>query len=270
MRHPVLSALCALAVLPVLGGCAAALIPLAAGGAIAGKDELGLGKKKPQLPLPASAPQSIASAAEAELAALPEPEPAALGTIGLGGFDDVASYAMLQAQRDPIIDGRQSAILQDPGSLDPARTDCSIRPAALLIDLDAGQNIFDPAIADSADSELGALLASVRRQQIEIFWISSLSAAEAGPVRRSLINSGLDPDGRDGLLLMRKASDRKQLRRRELDQTHCIIAIAGDNRADFDELYLYLRDPSAAQRLEELIGAGWFLTPLPLTEGHTQ
>ena len=67
--------------------------------------------------------------------------------------------------------------------------------------------------------------------------------------------------------MMRNGEDRKQERRREVSKTHCVVAIAGDTRADFDELYLYLKDRSAAQPLEELVGAGWFLTPLPIEEG---
>ena len=105
-------------------------------------------------------------------------------------------------------------------------------------------------------------------QEVEIFWISSLPAVQAGAVRRALGTSGLDPDGKDNLLLMRNADDRKQERRRELAGTHCIVAIAGDTRADFDELYAYLKDRDAAQPLEELVGAGWFLTPLPIEQGQ--
>ena len=111
------------------------------------------------------------------------------------------------------------------------------------------------------------MLAALRLQEVEIFWSSTLPAVRAGEVRKVLTNSGLDPRGRDGLLLMRNKEDRKQARIKDLGETHCLIAIAGDRRADFDELYLYLRDKSAAQPLEELIGAGWFLTPLPLNEG---
>jgi hypothetical protein len=51
------------------------------------------------------------------------------------------------------------------------------------------------------------------------------------------------------------------------------MAIAGDTKSDFDELFEYLKDPHAAEPLDELLGAGWFLTPLPLlkpsnTEGQ--
>lgn len=42
------------------------------------------------------------------------------------------------------------------------------------------------------------------------------------------------------------------------------IAIAGDEPADFDELYSYLKSDDAALGLNEMFGAGWFLTPLPI------
>ncbi len=67
--------------------------------------------------------------------------------------------------------------------------------------------------------------------------------------------------------MMRRKDDRKQTRRKELGETHCVIAIAGDMRGDFDELFLFLKDPASAAPLERLIGAGWFLIPLPLQEG---
>ena len=45
----------------------------------------------------------------------------------------------------------------------------------------------------------------------------------------------------------------------------CVVALAGDERADFDELFQYLKNPAAAAPLEALIGKGWFLIPQPLT-----
>jgi len=39
----------------------------------------------------------------------------------------------------------------------------------------------------------------------------------------------------------------------------CIVDIAGDERADFDERFKYLRNPEAGAGLEPVIGDGWFL-----------
>ena len=54
------------------------------------------------------------------------------------------------------------------------------------------------------------------------------------------------------------------LGREQLAQLSCLIAIAGDTRSDFDELYDYLLDPNDAAPLEPIIGEGWFLIPTPL------
>ncbi|MXO91166.1 hypothetical protein [Pontixanthobacter aquaemixtae] len=194
----------------------------------------------------------------------PSPPP---GPTDLRAYDALYSYVESQARRDPVESSRQSAILASPGSLSPQRTDCSIRPPAVLFDLDYGDQPFDTSKTPRANPALAGILAAMRLQEIEIFWISEQSAIAAGSIRKALVASGLDTQGRDGLLLMRRSDDRKQSRRRELSETHCLLAIGGDRRADFDELYLYLKDENTAQPLEELIGAGWFITPLPLTEG---
>ena len=76
----------------------------------------------------------------------------------------------------------------------------------------------------------------------------------------------LDPDGSDAILLRRAGTERKQLVRLAAARDWCILAIAGDTRADFDELFDYLRDLDGpvARALEGNVGAGWFLTPLPI------
>ena len=76
--------------------------------------------------------------------------------------------------------------------------------------------------------------------------------------------SGLDPTGRDPILLTLGDGDRKQTLREQAAQTACLVAIAGDERRDFDELFGYLRDPTMATNFDSLLGAGWFLVPNPL------
>ncbi|WP_209349278.1 hypothetical protein [Pontixanthobacter sp. CEM42] len=211
------------------------------------------------------APVPDLTVAESPAVATASPPSLPNGPTDFRAYDALYSYVDSQARRDPVQSPRQSAILAAPGSLSPTRTDCSIRPPAVLIDLDPGDQTFDSSITPQANPALGQILASLRLQAVDIFWISKQPAIAAGAIRKSLVASGLDPRGDDALLLMRRADDRKQARRKELAETHCLLAIGGDTRADFDELYLYLKDTSAAQPLEELIGAGWFLTPLPLT-----
>ena len=92
-----------------------------------------------------------------------------------------------------------------------------------------------------------------------IAWLSDFSVNQSGALRTALEQSGLDPRGEDIISLRRDGDDRKQLRKENLAGITCIIAIAGDERADFDERYKYLRNPEAGAELEPLIGDGWFL-----------
>ena len=97
-----------------------------------------------------------------------------------------------------------------------------------------------------------------------VAWISGLPADYVAGVGEALRASGLDPAGEDPLLLIRNREDHKQLLREEAHKDVCVIAIAGDGKSDFDELFGYLRDPAAAVSLDSYLGAGWFLTPPPL------
>ena len=97
-----------------------------------------------------------------------------------------------------------------------------------------------------------------------VLWLSALPSARVGEVAEALRVSGLDPEGRDPLLLARGPVDRKQALREEANKDVCVIAIAGDRKGDFDELFDYLRDPAAAASVESYLGVGWFLVPPPL------
>ncbi|MEL7445800.1 MAG: hypothetical protein AAGK02_08295 [Pseudomonadota bacterium] len=168
--------------------------------------------------------------------------------------------------REPRPEQLTSALLRNPGALDGQRADCDAGLPTVLIDLDPADGLFAPDRVSRADQALVEQLATLRKQGISVAWISGHSADGAGKVRRALSLSGLDLRNEDALLLMRYPGDRKQTRRRELAETRCVLAIAGDTRADFDELYDYIRDTSAAAQLENLLGNGWFLTPLAFTQ----
>ncbi|MEM6476403.1 MAG: hypothetical protein AAF687_09580 [Pseudomonadota bacterium] len=161
----------------------------------------------------------------------------------------------------------ESAILKDPASLTPVREECTIYKPTILIDLDTETDGTGPITAPP-NPALGQGLQSLRDKGVEIAWISERSAGQAGDIRLALKQSGIDPQARDTLLMMRYPGDRKQTRREELAKSACIIAIAGDSREDFDELYEYLVNPDAALALEELIGDGWFLVPSVLGEAE--
>ncbi len=199
----------------------------------------------------ATAPATAATSAAADVAPAADP------------YQAFSSHALAQARLDPVDDPRASAILATPGSLDPVMSDCAIRPPAVLIDLDPAGGTLDLDRPVASNPGLADALGALRVRDVAVFWISGASAAEAGKLRERLLISGLDPWGRDGLLLMRRADDRKQIRRRELSEMHCVVAIAGDSKSDFDELFDYLKNPAAAEGLDALIGEGWFLTPTP-------
>ncbi len=278
-----------------LPGCVAAVIPLAASGAILNQERKSEPepepKSEPDVPvlrkedrvLTPPGPAYVDIAPPPANTAPPAPNetadpvgaepptarvPAATPARSLRAYDALLSYAVTEAARDPVERPRMSAVLQAPTSLSPARADCSIRPPAVLFDLDPADGLFDPDTMDQSDPLLDVMVRRLRAEAIDIFWISGLPALRAGDVRRVLKNSGLDPKGDDGILLIQRSEDRKQERRKQLQETHCLIAIAGDTRSDFDELYEYLKTPELSQPLEELVGSGWFLAPLPLTQGQ--
>ncbi|MEM1194748.1 MAG: hypothetical protein AAGH57_01480 [Pseudomonadota bacterium] len=158
-------------------------------------------------------------------------------------------------------DGQRSATLQEPSALDGARNQCASETSAVLIDLDPAAAAYAPGAPLSVPGYMAANLAEWRARGIGVAWITKASAAYAGDVRVALKQSGLDPTARDALLMMRYPTDRKQTRREDFAATTCLIAIAGDERADFEELYEHLINPEAAYGLERLMNNGWFLIP---------
>jgi hypothetical protein len=280
-----------------LGGCVAAAIPVLAAGGIIARDPTPDKAGDALPPIVEVQPKGEAAAAPAvteplasepatgsaltELPPAPAPGAAGTGTAVVANSSASATgtvfaaerinpyagfylHAAEQAQLDPVEAPRSSTILATPGSLQPVMTDCAILPPAVLIDLDPAGGQLDPARPFAPNPDLSEVLSALRLANVSVFWISGASAGDAGKVREQLLASGLDPWGRDGLLLMRRAEDRKDARRRDLAQTHCVVAIAGDTKGDFDELFDFLRNPGAAAALDGLVGAGWFLTPAPI------
>lgn len=191
------------------------------------------------------------------LTALPPPDgPASAGNPAIPSF---RSYALAQAELAPGAGRRESAIIPDASDLRLVRSDCGSQPAAVFIDLDPGRGTFDPLAPGVADPALAAALAALRAQDVAVVWFSRLGANFAAAARAALTGSGLDPGGADELMLLRDLEERKQTLRDEAAKRLCPIAILGDERADFDELYLYLKNPDAALALDAMIDRGWFL-----------
>ena len=111
------------------------------------------------------------------------------------------------------------------------------------------------------------VLLSLRAAEISVIWLSDQPVAASATVAAILEDAGLSEAASDDFLFLdRGDGDRKQVRRWDAARTYCIVAMAGDDRSDFDELYSYLRDPDGAVTLENMFDNGWFLTPPPLVE----
>ena len=180
-------------------------------------------------------------------------------------FDYVQSRSLAKAPsptKESELEKTESTLLVQPPSLEaPARRDCPMPTPAVVIDLDDDPAPFDPAHVMPAPPALAQGLAHLREAGVVVLWISRLPAARVSEVAQALKRSGLDPQGQDQLLLIRNGDDRKQLLRSDANNDVCIVAIAGQQRGDFDELFDYLRDPDAAIGLNSMMDNGWFLVP---------
>lgn len=267
----------ALMLLPLLSGCIAAAIAvplMTAAGAISEK-------RRSRAEIVADLPAANAAA----LAALPEPEgtgtgrsvqlttltelppPSGAFPATTGPWRDFAAYALNRAAGLQKDETAVSALLTPESvlSFQTQMRPCVAREPAVVIDLDPGQAVFAPTSATPVQPDIAASVAELRAAGVIVLWVSQASANEVAGVADALKASGLDPTGRDPILLVRNEDERKQVLREEANHTVCVVAMAGDRRGDFDELFDYLRDPGLATVYDGQIGAGWFLVP-PLFE----
>ena len=268
---PARAGMCAalLAAAGSLGGCVAVALPLIGAGAVV-RSQLDpadddRATRAPARSAPAraavSAPAFEEEEAQVQLTTLTELPPPSPGRsdIAQRGIAAFSAYVTQQMQLDGGME-RREAVLAEPGSLDPTRRDCGSRKPAVLIDLDPGRGTFDPLGEATPAPALPETLAMLREEAIAVAWQSRLGRHFETAARDRLRAAGLDPAASDTLLFARTIDERKQTLRDEFAEMHCILAILGDERADFDELYLYLKDPDAAIAPDALIGDGWFLT----------
>jgi hypothetical protein len=177
-----------------------------------------------------------------------------------------ARHALAEAARRERAGAIRSAVLVPRVSLiDPESMACDAKPLAAIIDLDVAPGTPAEMEVD-AQSGFAFLLDSMRAADIRIAWLAEANEMHLQPIT-NLLREGEEPVMRDEDIMLiglpGKAS--KQERRQQLARDHCILAIAGDRRGDFDELYDYLRDPEYAIRLEAYMDRGWFLLPHPVT-----
>lgn len=283
-----------------LSGCVAVAIPVLAGGAMltrGGLLEPEAAPSEPQSAAPGAAPAAPAPAPAPENAsptasvptpdAMPSPVAGApaipnlpLAALQLTTFDPAfagfASFAVQAAASAKVATTEApvlSALLADPVALDGERAPCEpdAQPA-VVIDLDPADASFAPSATPAKPMpEHAAALAEMRAAGIAVAWISQSPVTQTGVIRTALEQAGLDPRGQDVLMLASNDDDRKQVLREALAANSCILAIAGDERFDFDERFRYLRNPAAGAGLEMLIGNTWFIVrnifPAPSSTG---
>ena len=191
---------------------------------------------------------------------------------GVAPLDDGHDYTNLFAkvtaiaQRDPFAEEKRlSAMLDNPADLKPDRAECAFAQTAVLVDLDPGAQDAPLDEDVAASQSLVRVLATLRAQEVAVLWLSRHTAVRAGAVRRMLLRTGLDPRGTDELYLVRYEDESKATRRADAAKDYCVVAIVGDQKGDFDELFTFLKDESAAFALDPLIGEAWFIAPPPLT-----
>lgn len=212
---------------------------------------------------PATPATTAATASVPAPAAYPDPSrPLTSEQLGFARFVRYSQASALGAKGGADL---LSAMLSDPIALDGQRRRCAAgEQAVALIDLDPKGSIFSPPANPEKQPGLALGLSVMREAGVVIAWLSDLSVNESGALRTVLEQSGLDPRGEDIISLRRDADDSKHKRKDNLAGITCIVAIAGDERPDFDERLKYLRNPEAGAGLEPLIGNGWFLIEPPL------
>jgi len=277
-RRSRLGGIAALVALPLLSGCIAAVaIPLVAGGTLYARKHGAF--VRAATPVDAVAPYAGSTRAVASLpvaggetpqvvmtnlTALPPPSPSDLFP-GVNPWQPFFDYALAQGAALKEAERPQSALIVPDGLfVAPDRRPCSERFPAVILDLDKARTAFAPGAGEQPAAGLAEGLARLRSAGIVVLWLTGLPAAQVGAVAGALRTSGLDPEGKDQFLLVRGPDDRKQLLREQANEDVCVVAIAGDQRSDFDELFDYLRDPNGAAGLDAMLGEGWFLVPQPL------
>jgi hypothetical protein len=293
--------LVALAALPLLSSCVAALLPLAAVGAL-GKNQIDRTKAKRELvasgAIDLAMPVGSVTIGSDE-GAVGGPPQTAKKFAGQGGTSRIvevdldgdaadyvsqffqpvgpdsspyagfAAHALEQSARLAEGKGVQSVVLVPRVDIfKPETMACEGKPLAVVIDLDDKNGSgWIEAEALYRQNGMVEVLRSLRAAEISVIWLSDQPVGASERVAAILEEAGFSQSESDDFLFLdRGGEDRKQVRRWDAARNYCIVAMAGDDRADFDELYAYLRDPDGAITLEPMFDNGWFLAPPPLVE----
>lgn len=267
---------------PLLGGCvAAAIIPMAASGTVVGKTAIdgpaakGRAKRsqQPQVTLDKGAsvappPAAVAPLQEASGAETVAPaNQAAPADPPADPYAALAAYVLSKSAEPRKAAPRTSALL-DQSSLSgvPEMAKCGGGRPALVLDLDPGTKPFDLSDPPAPARGLADRLRGIRATGTAVVWLASVPDTARKELATILKATGLDPLGIDGFLLLRGNETRKQQLLNRAGDEWCVIAVAGDRKGDFDEVFDYLRNPDGpvALALEQHLGRGWFLVPPPI------
>lgn len=221
--------------------------------------------------LPSEITQAIVgreiSVAEFEM---PNTQSSALGAskIRSHAYLDFAKYALAQADKRDAREVGRSAVLVEKVSLAfPKMIECSIKPLAVIIDIDVDQRkTWDVEASNGmpSDGSLAEVVEMLRARDIKLIWFTDGIQSELPEILGPLRNGAFPAVKSDDLVSFgAKRGARKQERRWKLARDYCVVAVAGDTKSDFDELYDYLRDQSYAIRLDAFWNRGWFLLPPP-------
>jgi hypothetical protein len=260
-------------ILPVtLSGCVAAIIPIVAAGTMA-KKQVDKKKRERVVQAPAKTPAAPPVAANVPLRNVEQKaveETASLSPL-LSASDETAvaatdanpfiGFALEKAAQRRAGEAFSSALLVKNVALyKPEFLPCDDRPLAVMIDVDDA----DAADNTPAQPDFAAGLAKLRQAEIEIIWVSERRAEARDELLSRLQDTRLMPDQPDTLILSRGRGDRKQLERLDAAAGRCVVALLGDKRSDFDELFDFLRSEDNGFALDRMWGKGWFVSNAPL------
>ena len=276
--------LAALVALPLLSGCAAALIP--AGMAAA----YGV-TKLPNHPLPSKQAKASAAARATTRATLPDiavleaaglpsgitvlpmtelPRPdgasssAAFDRRALRhSYDALTRYLFGKAADYGAGRPVKSVVLMPNVTADaPSYTVCETMPLAMVIDVDS---------ANATGAVPAALVEAVtvaRMADIEPMFVTDRPAADASAIEAALTAGGLGPVTRGNNLWLANGMG-KDSQRWKIASRRCVVAMVGDEPGDFSQIY-DATIPQTRTAADALWGEGWFVLPSPAATTNQQ
>ncbi len=252
------------------GGCVAAAIPIVAGGSIAGKRILGRDK-------PEAAPEPVAAATPAPVAATPGDATATLATpearalalrlqasaaatapasaesaaASLQAYQSLWAYVERQVAARKAGEAVRSVVLAEGATLDaPRYVPCDAKPFAILFDLDESAVGSDPDarfrrwIGDGSD-EVSAVPGAVegidalRREGVQAIFTSARrpSGNNAAAAMLGKLGFGEFVPGKTLILRGGEPPISGDQVRRTVASSYCVVAIVGDALGDFSDTF---------------------------------